>query len=71
MTTPREPRPQDPPTPDALRRLRVLCEAAGLPLSDDRLRAIAPAAERYLQPPDDGAPDLGETEPAYGLRLRE
>ncbi len=54
-----------------LARLRVLAEAAGLDLPDDRLRAMAPLAEALLSRFGQyTALDLGDTHPAFALRIR-
>ncbi len=55
-----------------LARLRVLAEAAGLDLPDDRLRAMAPLAEALLSRFGQyTALDLGDTHPARRLAYPE
>ena len=50
--------------------LRAVADAAGVDVTDDHLRAVAPVVvallRRSLTPPR----SLGETEPAFGLQLR-
>ena len=63
--------PDSGPSAAALRAAtRALAQAAGLDLADDRLDTLTPLLIRTLR----GAVDpprlaLGETEPAFGLRL--
>ncbi len=52
--------------------LRAVADAAGVDVSDDRLRALAPVVVGLLSWAPEPVPhDLGETEPAFGLRLRK
>lgn len=56
--------------PELLARLRALAQASGLPLSDERLRALAPMANTLLTRFGElGTIDLGDTPVAFGLDL--
>ncbi len=57
--------------PNVIERLRAVAEAAEIEINDEGLRAIAPTVLAMLARPSGVAPrDLGETEPAFGLRMR-
>lgn len=58
------------PDPELLAQLRALAQASGLPLSDERLRALAPMAQTLLTRFGElGTIDLGDTPVAFGLDL--
>lgn len=52
-----------------LAALRKLAEALGESPSDERLEEIAPLVERLIRSRARERIDLGETEPAFGLRF--
>ncbi len=56
--------------PKVLDQLRAVAAAAGIKIDDDKLETVAPHIIALLERPP-GAPPrhLGETEPAFGLRL--
>ena len=57
---------------ELLRRLRSVAEAAGIEVDEDRLRTVAPQVLSLLARSRVARPlDLGETEPAFGLRIRK
>ncbi len=56
--------------PEVLSRLRAVAEAAGIEIADDKLETVAPHIVALLERPPGAPPrNLGETEPAFGLRL--
>ena len=58
------------PDPELLAQLRALAQASGLPLSDERLRALAPMAQTLLTRFGElGTIGLGDTPVAFGLDL--
>ncbi len=56
--------------PEVLSRLRAVAEAAGIEIDDGKLETVAPHIIALLERPPGAPPrNLGETEPAFGLRL--
>ena len=54
---------------EATEALRALAEALGEEPSDERLAEIMPLVERMIRARPRERVDLGETEPAFGLRF--
>ena len=64
--------PQDNPLPNPLRSaLRAVADAVGAAPSDEQLDRMAPIVTRMMRNEVRGPemPELGETEPAFGLRF--
>jgi hypothetical protein len=56
--------------PKVLDQLRAVADAAGIKIDDTNLETVAPHIIALLERPPGAPPrNLGETEPAFGLRL--